>query len=279
MVSYFQLLLLLGWAAEFSNSVEVEINFPVGRAPSEVSKLVLPVDHSATAPNNSVMIPAWATGKNRYINRELSWLRFNERVLDEASNPQHPLMEQIRFLSISASNLDEFFVVRVSALREELEEASTQESKVDLAQRLLDLNRRSSKFLQKQQAVFTRLVGKLGENNLFISPASELNDGDRKWLDEYYNETVKSKLKSWSSSPVQKLPFLPNKGVGILLESQSNRSNELRIILLPLMLPRYIRLPSSMARPGEGPAHRHTPIRTMHHQSFIFCFSQAFAIT
>ena len=111
-----------------------------------------------------------AAGETRYINRELSWLAFNERVLDEATNPRHPLLERLRFLSISASNLDEFYMVRVAGLRGQVAAGITTPSQEGLtpSQQLAAINARSGELMRRQQEVWRDLRGSLREAGIAL---------------------------------------------------------------------------------------------------------------
>jgi polyphosphate kinase len=201
-------------------------------------------------------VPAWAAGSNRFINRELSWLRFNERVLDEASNPSHPLMERVRFLSISANNLDEFYMVRVAGLKGQAQAGVSQSSADGLspAQQLIAINRRTTKLIQHQQGVWRQLVNELEGQNVRIFAPSDLDEVDRLWLNNHFNNEVFPQLTPMSVDPAHPFPFLANKGYGLVLQQQGERDGEeLRmegLLLFPSTLQRYILLPPSPTKPG-----------------------------
>src|SRR6516165_9916689 len=129
-----------------------------------------------------------ADSPRRFINRELSWLAFNTRVLQEASNPRHPLLERVRYLSISAANLDEFYMVRVAGLVDMLPNRSTLLSDDGLtpAEQLAAIRGRASILMAEQQRVWTTLQGELREAGISVLNASELLEGERAWLEQYF---------------------------------------------------------------------------------------------
>src|ERR1700686_1102832 len=122
---------------------------------------------------------------DRFINRELSWLAFNERVLAEADNPRHPLLERLRFLSISANNLDEFYMVRVAGLKGQQAAGIVTPSQDGLtpAQQLAAINARTGELMGNQQACWRRLRDELRTNGLAVLEGSELTVEEKQWLD------------------------------------------------------------------------------------------------
>src|SRR5262249_17831371 len=131
-------------------------------------------------------VPEGIRSEARFINRELSWLAFNERVLAEAENTRHPLFERLRFLSISASNPDEFHMVRVAGLKGHVLAGIATPSQDGLtpAQQLDAINRRAGKLMHDQQMVWRALRQELGAAGVAIVAAQELRPADRTWLDE-----------------------------------------------------------------------------------------------
>ncbi|MBI3198703.1 MAG: RNA degradosome polyphosphate kinase, partial [Rhodospirillales bacterium] len=128
----------------------------------------------------------------RFINRELSWLAFNMRVLEEASNGRHPLLERVRFLSISADNLDEFYMVRVAGLVDMLQTRSTLQSDdgTTPAEQLLAIRDQASSLMARQQEVWASLQDELRAAGIAVVGSDELSATERTWLDQYFIDQV-----------------------------------------------------------------------------------------
>ena len=186
---------------------------------------------------------------NRFINRELSWLAFNERVLDEAGNPAHPLFERLRFLSISANNLDEFYMVRVAGLRGQVRAGVSITSNDGLtpAQQLVAINRRSGELMRNQQARWRQLRGELRENGIAVIDSGELTGTEKNWLDSYFLDQIFPVLTPMAVDPAHPFPFMPNQGFALALELRRAADGRMMRALLPLpsQLPRFIRLPGN----------------------------------
>src|SRR4029079_2716453 len=163
-----------------------------------------------------------ADSPRRFINRELSWLAFNHRVLEEASNPRHPLLERVRFLSISAANLDEFYMVRVAGLVDMLPNRSTLLSDDGLtsAEQLAAIRDRASIVMAEQQRLWAHLQGELREAGIAVLERSELADSERAWLDQYFIDQVFPILTPLAIDPAHPFPFIPNGGVSAFLKVQ-----------------------------------------------------------
>src|ERR1044072_7148144 len=189
------------------------------------------------------------TSPNRFINRELSWLAFNERVLDEAGNPNHPLFERLRFLSISANNLDEFYMVRVAGLRGQVRAGLSVTSTDGLtpAQQLAAINRRSGELMQNQQARWRQLRDELRENGIAVIDSGELTGTEKNWLDSYFLDQIFPVLTPMAVDPAHPFPFMPNQGFALALELRRASDGKMMRALLPLpsQLPRFIRLPGA----------------------------------
>ena len=190
--------------------------------------------------------------EGRFINRELSWLAFNERVLEEAGNPAHPLLERLLFLSISASNLDEFYMVRVAGLKGQVAAGVSTPSQDGLtpAQQLGAINSRSGELMRNQQACWRALRQELRENGIVVLDPAELTPADRQWLDGYFIDEVFPVLTPMAIDPAHPFPFIPNLGFSLVLElSSPSEGRNLRALLpLPALLPRFIRLPGPEIR-------------------------------
>src|SRR5271166_1158399 len=187
----------------------------------------------------------------RFINRELSWLDFNQRVLEEAENKGHPLLERIRFLSISASNLDEFYSVRVAGLtgqaRAGLRVTSADGRTPD--QQLSEIKRRAEALMAGQQRVWRELRGLLHEAGIQICEPSKLPDADTTWLDGWFMEHVFPVLTPLAVDPAHPFPFVPNMGLVAALNLHRAKDGRAMRALLPLpaQIARFIRLPSKQA--------------------------------
>src|ERR1700761_6962535 len=133
-----------------------------------------------------------ADSPRRFINRELSWLAFNTRVLEEATNPRHPVLERVRFLSISAANLDEFYMVRVAGLIDMLPNRATLLSDDGLtpAEQLAAIRERASVLSAEQQRVWGALQGELREASIAVLSGAELTIGEKAWLETYFIDQV-----------------------------------------------------------------------------------------
>lgn len=192
----------------------------------------------------------------RFINRELSWLAFNTRVLEEANNPAHPLLERLRFLSISANNLDEFQMVRVAGLKAQVDANVTTPSIDGLtpAQQLDEIKKHSNKLIDDQHATWLSLRGQLRVNGIALVDEEELSPKDQTWLTEWFDEEILPILTPVAIDPAHPFPFIPNFGFGLVLKLHRAKHDEpvYAIVRLPQQTDRFIRLP--------GEAHRFLPL-------------------
>jgi polyphosphate kinase len=219
----------------------------VGRL--SVAQLVVHAIETATARNRA----RWNDGSDTYIDRDLSWVRFNERVLGEATNPAHPLLERVRFLSITASNLDEFFTVRVFMLKTPANVTSMLPTvnASRASRRLLAVNERVLSLMLNQQRALLELYAELAQQNVVIVPSSELSNLERQWLDVYFKRDVLPHLQFSRVSSKRRFPFVPSKGAGLILQEQNDESGEkLQTVLFSAAAQRFIRLPPSHDSPG-----------------------------
>ncbi len=188
----------------------------------------------------------------RYINRELSWLKFNQRVLEEAQNEAHPLLERLRFLSISGNNLDEFFMVRVAGLVGQVRQGIEQTSPDGLApaQQLAAIEDAADQLLIAQQAVWEQLRPKLAQADICVCAMDDLDDNSRKWLLDHFAAQIFPMLTPQALDPAHPFPFIPNLGLSIILDLKRKLDGRRvqQIIMLPTTGARFIRLPGEKAR-------------------------------
>ncbi len=189
-----------------------------------------------------------AAGPARFLNRELSWLAFNNRVVEEADNPRHPLLERVRFLSISASNLDEFHSVRVAGLIGQAKAGVTRHSADGRtpAQQLVEIRYRTDKLLADQQRVWRDLSGLLRKAGIAVCAPESLTAADRVWLEAWFMEQVFPVLTPLAIDPAHPFPFIPNMGLvmALLLVRRSDGQGMRALLPLPSQVERFVRLPS-----------------------------------
>ena len=195
---------------------------------------------------------AATSDSERYFNRELSWLSFNERVLDEAANPHHPLLERLRFLSISGNNLDEFYMVRVAGLRGQVQagiETRSAEGATP-AEQLSAIATTADRLMDEQQKAWGNLRRQLAEADFHVLKAGDLTVDEAVWLERHFLEQVFPVLTPQAIDPAHPFPFIPNKGFSLILELRRNSDEEIlrALLMLPSMLPRFTRLPGRTAR-------------------------------
>ncbi len=192
------------------------------------------------------------TDSGRFINRELSWLAFNERVMEEADNPDHPLLERLRFLSISSSNLDEFYMVRVAGLKGQVEAGVTAPSQDGLtpAEQLRAIHERAGDLIDSQLDTWRRLKADLEPRGIGVVDPGALSAAELAWLDRHFMEEVFPVLTPIAVDPAHPFPFIPNLGLAIALElAQPDRGDSLyALVRLTDQLPRFVRLPGDSAR-------------------------------
>ncbi|MDF3073327.1 MAG: polyphosphate kinase [Alphaproteobacteria bacterium] len=188
----------------------------------------------------------------RFINREISWLSFNTRVLEEATNPRHPLLERVRFLSISANNLDEFYGVRVAGLRDMVRAGiqTTSDDGLTPPQQLQAIRETVTTLVDKQQNVWAQLRTELRREGIAVIEADELLADEKAWLDQYFIEQVFPVLTPLAIDPAHPFPFLPNLSTSCLLELRRASDGRTMMGLLPLpqQLERFVRLPGKELR-------------------------------
>ncbi|GAA5105277.1 RNA degradosome polyphosphate kinase [Bartonella jaculi] len=183
----------------------------------------------------------------RFINREFSWLQFNNRVLMQAANPKYPLLERVRFLSISATNLDEFFMVRVAGLVAQIRAKVTAcSADGHTPQEQLDVVLADASHLQANQLrELSVLRHELKQNNIEIICPTGLSELEKSWLEKYFLDTIFPVLKPFPVDPAGPFPFIPNLGLSFALQLSQCAGQHALIVLLPLptVLRRFISLP------------------------------------
>lgn len=198
-------------------------------------------------------MPHTATHKHiapnaRYLNRELSWLAFNFRVLEEAENALNPLLERVNFLAISASNLDEFYMVRVAGLKDYISRGVTKHSIDGLSPKdeLSIVHEKALQLVDRQNKVWKKLTRELHKEQIEVAPISKLNKTQLAWLREYYLDNIFPALTPIAIDPAHPFPFLPNLGMALMFQLQVPHSKlqHIAIVLLPAALPRFICVPS-----------------------------------
>ncbi|MBX4928402.1 RNA degradosome polyphosphate kinase [Rhizobium binae] len=207
-------------------------------------------EHQGLTPeinDNKPSLEDLLSSPERFINREFSWLQFNRRVLEETLNTEHPLLERVRFLSISAANLDEFFMVRVAGLEGQVRQniAIRSPDGKTPAEQLDSILQEIDHLQMEQQASLAVLQQYLAKEDILIVRPGALSDADRQWLAAEFEQAIFPVLTPLSIDPAHPFPFIPNLGfsIGLQLVSKSGREPMTALLRLPPALDRFVRLP------------------------------------
>ncbi len=188
-----------------------------------------------------------ADNPERFINRELSWLDFNHRVVEEAENRRHPLLERLRFISISASNLDEFFSVRVAGLIGQAKAgvAAVSPDGRTAAQQLGEIQPRARALMEMQQATWLDLRGELRDAGIELCETQALTEANRAWLETWFMDRVFPVLTPLAIDPAHPFPFIPNMGLVMVFKLHRDEDHHVMDALIPLptQIERFVRLP------------------------------------
>jgi polyphosphate kinase len=197
-------------------------------------------------------VKAWGSQASRYFNRELSWLAFNARVLEEARNPRSPLLERLRFLAISSANLDEFYMVRVAGLKGMVTAGVSTASPDGLlpAQQLQAISGEVMKLVSDQQDCLRELRRELRAVGFHIVDHEELSRKDRAWLEDYFLDQIFPVLTPLAIDPAHPFPFFPNRGACLALQlTRMSDGHDMEALLpLPTTVNRFVRLPGNEIR-------------------------------
>jgi polyphosphate kinase len=227
---------------------------------------------AAAAVPHTAVEPELMSRPERYFNRETSWLAFNERVLEEGENPRHPLLERVRFLSISSTNLDEFYMVRVAGLKGQVSEGVRVLSQDGLtpAEQLDKVNAEAAKLVAHQQKLWRRLRTELADEGIKLVAPQDVTKTERKWLEEIFLTQLFPILTPLAIDPAHPFPFIPNLGfsMALKLRRRSDGKELYALAPVPQQVARFWELPAAAARGGV----RTTKRRFLTLESLIFMF-------
>jgi polyphosphate kinase len=217
------------------------------RGAHKAGKPAAPADVGQSPPVDGPVV-----GPGRFINRELSWLAFNARVVEEANNPANPLLEKLRFLAISATNLNEFYMVRVAGLRGQIRAGVSMPSPDGMtpAQQLDAVRLAARLILDEQCDCWRRLRTELADAGIRLVDAADLSDADRTWLGRHFMDHIFPVLTPVAIDPAHPFPFIPNFGfsLALLLKRRDTKEHMRALLPVPGRLERFQRLPGKAIR-------------------------------
>lgn len=189
---------------------------------------------------------------SRYFNRELSWLKFNERVLEEAANAAHPLLERLRFLSISGTNLDEFFMVRVAGLRGQ-QQRRIEELSIDgrtPSEQLSETVAAADALMAQQQKLWKKLIKELAAEGIKVVEPAAIGKTHQTEVERYFREQILPVLTPQALDPAHPFPFIPNQGISLIFDMRRKDDGEVvrQLVMIPSSLRRFVRLPGAGTR-------------------------------
>jgi len=202
----------------------------------------------------------------RFINRELSWIRFNQRVLEESENCNHPLLERLRFLSISGGNLDEFYMVRVAGLRAVVRNGVTAPSQDGLTptQQLAEIYRDAGRLMDEQQVVWRTLVKEMRRVGVYVLKASTLTKTEREWLRADFLQRVFPLITPLAVDPAHPFPFIPNLGFNLALRlTAPDGQTRNALVPVPSGVERFVQLPCDRRDDNGWPVKRFIAMETV----------------
>ena len=219
----------------------------------------------STSPSGNKPLPALAGSndlaelgpdESPYFNRELSWLQFNQRVLAEACNEAYPLLERLRFLSISGSNLDEFMMIRVAGLVGQVQRGFATPS-IDgrsPSQQLAAIRDKLSDLAQRQQAIWRSLREGLAAAQIHVADEQRVSPAAHKWLKSFFLNEILPVITPQALDPAHPFPFVQNGGIGILFTLTRDKTREqlIEMVLIPPALPRFVRVPDAVTGEDAG---------------------------
>ena len=200
-------------------------------------------------------VEALRTSPARFVNREVSWLQFNMRVLEEAGNEAHPLLERLRFVSISANNLDEFYMVRVAGLKGQIRAGLTKQSADGLtpAEQLEEIATLAQHLQRDQQDHWETLREELFAQNVVIHESNDLSEEQVAYLQKLFREEIFPVLTPIAVDPAHPFPFIPNLGLALAFELKRPDSDQplTALVRIPGNLDRFINLPNELVSEGR----------------------------